>query len=402
MTRRVQSTLSILTALLPIAVAGCSGGETPPSAGLPGGAAARLELEASYPEALSFLNSVRETADGSVLVADPLSQVVLRIDLITGAADTLGQVGEGPQEYKQPDQVFPLPGDSTLLVDIGKLRLTVIDPAGTFHSGMAMASTTDEGRMSVIMPRYVDGLGRLYDTGSGGMGEGPPDSTLVLRYDRATEGVDTMGWIWRPEPRVTRSGSSVRMMSTQMEGRDDWAVGPEGQFAVVKVDDYSVVWRYPDGRTVAGPPNRVETRRIADSDKIAFLEQRTASGLMMMVTSSSSGANTMAMTRGGAGMMGDEPNLTDYEWAEDFPPFRPDRSRVSPTGELWVERWLPATMDPQMDIFDGAGMKLGTVGLPPGRELIGFGSTADGSPAVYLVRTDEFDLKWLERYRVLR
>jgi hypothetical protein len=402
MNRRAQPPLAILTSILPIALAGCSGGEAPPSSGLPGGAAARLELEASYPEALSFLNSVRETADGSVLVADPLSQVVLRIDMVAGAADTLGQVGEGPQEYKQPDQVFPLPGDSTLLVDIGKLRLTVIDPAGMFHSGMGMASATDAGRMSVIMPRYVDARGRFYYTASGGMGEGPPDSTLVLRYDRATEAVDTMGWIWRPEPRVTRSGSSVRMISTQMEGRDDWAVGPEGQFAVVKVDDYRVDWRYPDGRTVAGPPNPVETQRIMDSDKLAFLEERTSSGLIMMVTASPSGPNNMTMSRGGAAMLGDEPDLMDYEWAEDFPPFRPDRSRVSPAGELWVERWLPVSRDPQMDIFDGAGVKLGTVDLPPGRDLIGFGSAADGSPAVYLMRTDEFDLKWLERYRILR
>ena len=77
-------------------------------------------------------------------------------------------------------------------------------------------------------------------------------------------------------------------------------------------------------------------------------------------------------------------------------------SRVSPAGELWVERWLPASRNPQMDVFDGEGSRLGTVDLPEGRTLIGFGTTADGSPAVYLVRTDEFDLKWLERYRVLR
>jgi hypothetical protein len=402
MNRRAQPPLFILTALLPIAVAGCSGGEAPPSSGLPSGAAARLELEASYPEALSFVNSVRETADGSVLVADPLSQVVLRIDLLAGTADTLGRVGEGPQEYKQPDQVFPLPGDSTLLVDIGKLRLTVIDPAGTFHSGMAMAAATGDGRLDVIMPRFADAQGRLYYTGGFSMGEGPPDSTLVVRYDRATEAVDTMGWIWRPEPRVTRSGSSVRTMSTQMEGRDDWAVGPEGQFAIVRAEDYSVEWRYPDGRTVSGSPNPVEVQGIADADKLAFLERRSSSGLMMMVTASPSGPNNMTMMRGGAGMMGDEPNLMDYEWAEVFAPFRPDRSRVSPAGELWVERWLPASRNPQMDVFDGEGSKLGTVDLPEGRELIGFGTTADGSPAVYLVRTDEFDLKWLERYRVLR
>jgi hypothetical protein len=55
-----------------------------------------------------------------------------------------------------------------------------------------------------------------------------------------------------------------------------------------------------------------------------------------------------------------------------------------------------------MDVFDGEGVRLGFVALPEGRQLIGFGSTADGETAAYLVRSDEFDLKWLERYRVVR
>ena len=95
-------------------------------------------------------------------------------------------------------------------------------------------------------------------------------------------------------------------------------------------------------------------------------------------------------------------NLPDFHWAEEFAPFMPDRSLVSPMGHLWVQRWLPADKAPRMDVFDGEGEKLGSVELPMGRQLIGFGTTADGTPAVYLVRTDEFDLKWLERYRVIQ
>ena len=386
-----------------LALLACSGGEGVPSSGLPAGAAARLELEASYPEPFSFLNSVREREDGTVMAADPLSQVVLRLDLLAGAADTLGRVGEGPEEYQQPDQVFPLPGDSTLLVDIGKMQLTVIAPDGTLHSGMKMATAGEDGRFEVILPRAVDAQGRIYLTGSRGVREDfPPDSTLILRYDRASEATDTMGWIWRPEPIVERSGSSVRMMSPQMEGRDDWAVGPEGAFAVVKVAEYSVEWRHPDGRISKGPPNPVEPRSIQDEDKQAFLDRRSSDGLMMMVTQSSSGGMNMMMSRGGAGMGGVEPALTDFQWAEAFAPFRPDRARVSPSGQLWVERWLPMDVNPQIDVFDEEGVKVGTVDLPPGRELIGFGSTGDGASAVYLVRTDEFDLKWLERYRIIR
>ena len=93
-----------------LALTACSAGEAPPSTGLETGQFARLELEVAYPEAFSFLNGVRELSDGSIMVADPLSQVVLKLDLVAGMADTLGRVGEGPGEYMQPDQVFPLPG----------------------------------------------------------------------------------------------------------------------------------------------------------------------------------------------------------------------------------------------------------------------------------------------------
>jgi len=391
-----------ISLLVAMAVAGCSGGDGSPTSGLEEGQYAVLELEAQHPEAFSFLNTVRERSDGSLLAADPLSQVVLRLDMAAGTADTIGRVGQGPDEYMQPDQVFPLPADSTLLVDIGKVQFTIIDPQGGFHSGMKMAAPSDDGRMNLVMPQFVDGMGRVYYTASGGLNEeGPMDSLRIVRYDREAREATDIGEVWRPEPIVTRSGDNVRMMSVQMAGRDDWAVGMDGSFAVVRAEDYSVEWHYPDGRVVEGPPIPVATQSISEDDKLAYLENRGSGGLMVSVSQSSSGAMEMGMSRGGGGMR-PEWNLADFEWAEEFPAFRPDRSRVSPEGHLWVQRWLPPDETPRMDVFDGSGQKLGTVELPPARELIGFGTTEDGSPAAYLVRTDEFDLKWLERYRIVR
>lgn len=384
-----------------VALSGCSGEEPSPEAGLEAGHYAVLELEAQHPEPFSFLNRVRERADGTVMAADPLSQVVLRLDMVTGTADTLGRVGEGPEEYLQPDQVFPLPADSTLLVDIGKVQLNVIDPQGSFHSGMKLATADEEGRMNMIMPRSVDDQGRVYYAASGGLGaENPPDSTRIARYDRRTGETEDMGWAWRPEPIVTRSGGNVRIMSVQMAGRDDWAVGSDGELAIVRAEGYSVEWHYPDGRVVTGPPNPVESRNISEADKVHYLENRSSGGLMVSVTQSSSGGMEMGMSRGGSGMRA-EWNLADFQWAREFPPFRPDRSRVSPRGHLWVERWLPPGEHPRMDVFDGEGRKSGIVELPAGRELIGFGTTGEGGAGVYLLRTDEFDLKWLERYRII-
>ena len=74
------------------------------------------EPEATFPEGFAFVQRVRELTDGRVLVADPLGQVLLIVNLAAGTADTLGGVGQGPEEYRQPDAVWALPGDSTLLV----------------------------------------------------------------------------------------------------------------------------------------------------------------------------------------------------------------------------------------------------------------------------------------------
>ena len=78
-----------------------------PVLGLP---VATLEFEASYPEGFSYLNGVRELPDGRVLAADPLGQLLLRIDLATSTADTLGGSGPGPRSTSSPTRSSPFPG----------------------------------------------------------------------------------------------------------------------------------------------------------------------------------------------------------------------------------------------------------------------------------------------------
>ncbi len=152
--------LLVLPCLLTTALGGCEN----ELEDVQDGRVATLELDATYPEPFSYLSGVRELTDGRILAADPMSQVLLRIDLETGAVDTLGRHGKGPQEYEGPDQVFPLPGDSTLLVDLGNGRLTVIDPEGTFANWTPMSSPTDDGRLRTVHPRFVDAAGNLYAT----------------------------------------------------------------------------------------------------------------------------------------------------------------------------------------------------------------------------------------------
>jgi hypothetical protein len=54
----------------------------------------------------------------------------------------------------------------------------------------------------------------------------------------------------------------------------------------------------------------------------------------------------------------------------------------------------PGDATPKYDRFDAAGRLVGQVTLRPRSRVVGF-----GAGTVYVVRTDEDDLQYLERYR---
>ena len=75
------------------------------------------------------------------------------------------------------------------------------------------------------------------------------------------------------------------------------------------------------------------------------------------------------------------------------PPFPPNGLSVTPEGQAWVRRHTVAGAAPEYDVFDSEGNRLRTVVLPEDTRVVGFG---EGS--VYVSRTDEYDLQWLEKY----
>jgi len=362
---------------------------------------ATLVLEATYPDGFSYLSGIRELSDGTVMVADPLAQLLLRLDMDEGSSDSLGRVGGGPGEFRQPDQVFPLPGDSTLLVDLGKAVLTVVGPHGGFYEGTSMVRPSPDGRMNILTPRFADEAGMIYHEVSRPRQGGAPDSVAAVQFDRATESSDTVALVWVPEPPARRMGSRSRVLATVLEPRDEWAAGRDGAVAVVRANGYRVDWFFPDGRRVTGPENPYEPIRVGEADKERALEELIAGAVSARSTATRSGTTSMSMSRGGPPGAGAGPSVNDFGWAELFPPVRTNGVRVSPEGRAWVERMLPHDAPPRVDVFDGEGIRLGYVELPLGSRLLGFGAGADGERKVYLVRTDEVGLKWLERHRVV-
>jgi hypothetical protein len=187
-----------------------------------------------------------------------------------------------------------------------------------------------------------------------------------------------------------------------LEARNAWAVGDDGRVAVVHAQEFSVEWLFPDGRVVHGPPNPYPTHQTGRAEKEAVLSGMRSSGISMTSVGPRGGGVERMTMRRGISWDGGGPSVDDYEWAETLPPFHSDRVRVSSRGELWVERYLPVDSLPQVAVFDEEGRFRGVVMLPARTQLLGFGLGPEGHEVAYLARTDEYDLRWLERYRVLR
>ena len=350
----------------------------------------QLESDVSFPEPFGYVGGLTVLSDGRVLIADPLGQVLVVIDMDTGVADTLGRVGSGPQEYRQPDAAFPLPGDSTLLVDLGNGRLTVVGPDGVFGETSPIPHELAGGRMTIVMPRFVDAMGRIYFQPESFTAAGPADSAAIARLDRETDTVDTLGAVMLSPSSESRVGGRVLMSRGPLHLRDDWAAGSDGRVAIVHAQDYSVEWILPNGETVRGPATSYERVRVGRAEREKWIENQAVESIDVRMMMSASGERSMQFSRGGGG--GSGRGADAYDWPDELPPFRPKRSRVAPDGTLWVERYVSAGRPPVIDVFDSRGRKTGEFTLAAGRQVAGFG---DG--VVFLVYTDDVGLQWMER-----
>lgn len=362
-----------------------------------GGVAERrlTTADARFPHTFSSIRGLRELPDGRVMVADGIDEVVMIADLKTGKGDTLGRVGQGPGEYKSPDALYPLPGGGTLLVDLGNGRHNYLGPDGRYRESSPIAQGSPP-RMSIIIPRGVDGQGRVYyQPAMGGARGGIPDSASVVRWNRASSSFDTVARVKLPEMKTESSGTPNNQRMSQRPRpfpvQDSWNVGPNGQVAIARGREYRVDWITADGRVVRGRPVVVTPVPIRDADKREWVAE-SANGLRVQMENRN-GQMTMSFGRGGNADAEEDNAIEATEWPAAKPPF--SAVFVSPAGEAWVERSVPAGSPRVMDVFDATGNLKMRVTLPAGRRLIGF-----GNGVIYLRHADENDLQHLERYRI--
>jgi len=233
--------------------------------------------------------------------------------------------------------------------------------------------------------------------GAGGPG-GLPDSILVARWNPETDRTDTVAALKQPERKIQRGGGNVMMMPIPYSPSDAWAVSWDGAVGVARGSGFRIEWTDADGASTIGPEVEYQPLVIGQADKDEWLEARAnpAGGGMFITMSAGGGGGGGGNVRAapaprGARMEG--PQVADEDWPEVKPPFPPSAVSATPEGRLWVRRHVSPGAHPEYDVFDGNGFRVGTVVLQESARVVGF-----GEGVVYVARTDDDDLQWLERY----
>lgn len=348
--------------------------------------------DAEFQESFDQVTALRELPGGKVLLVDLGPKALIMADFKSGTQTTIGRNGQGPGEYQFPGALIPYPGDSTLLVDLVSRRLLTVSADGKLGKTIPYPDAIQ----GLAQPKGADRQGRIYLQGSAfrvGDGDGSgaiPDSAPVVRWDRATNRLDTLIKVKIPATKVQRTGTSnarvVMMRPQPFAPQDEWVVTTDGRVGIARVADYHVEWI--GDRPAKGPPVAIQPIKVGDGDKQAFMDAIKNSRNRITINNGGPG-------RGGQEIKPPEPSADEFDWPEYKPPFRGRSAVASPEGQMWVQRSATASDSvPAFDVFDASGNLTRRVFLPKGRQLVGL-----GNGTVYAVRTDEDGLQWLERYR---
>lgn len=360
--------------------------------------------DAEFSEPFTSVSGIRELKDGRVVAIDSRDKIVQVVDFKAGTGTKVGREGSGPGEYAFPMRLVPLPGDSSGVYDMLNARLLVVLPNGKPGPFVTIEQASSQGpgggtvRIGGSAPRYADASGRLYWTGqpfnAPRPGDTPKgaDSVPVLRYDRNSKKTDTLAWTRLAKNNVQTSGSSNNMsvrigMANPFQPRDEWAVTPDGRVLVLRAPEYRVEWYGPNGKgaTATIPYPQI---KVTEKHKDEWRESRKQQTSIMVTMN-----NGQRSVRTGP-PPADAPDPGN--WPEVMPPFLDNSVFVAPNGQVWVNRTRAAGDDsPKFDVIDASGKVSMQVVLPKKTRLVGL-----GNGTAYVVRTDDDDLQYLQRYRV--
>ena len=347
--------------------------------------------DATLAEEFSSIRGIRELADGRLLVSDYLDERVVLVDLGRGSVAARVTRGGGPREARLPTRLIPVPGDSTLLVDLGNNRLLLLDGSGR------AARTIPAERSGVMGVRGVDASGAFYFAVPGwaeGPNQLPNDSVRIVRWNPRAGAQEQVAVIQGDRMRsdIREPARTPRIPTVGYAAQDGWVVTDAGILRIVRAGGYRVESRAPGAAWVLGPSYSYPTRPVTAADRKAYVEQ-------FMATTPTSG-------KGENGGMGLTPKATAAElaalvrgtqFAERHPMFSASDVVSARGGRLWVGRPAEDGKPVLYDLFDDAGRRVTSVELPPGRRVMSVGVRG-----VYVVAESELGVQRLERYPLPR
>ncbi len=339
-------------------------------------------------EDFSFIRGVRELSSGKLLIADWVENRVVLADFTANTVTQVMREGPGPNELRLPMGLVRYRGDSTLLLDFGNSRISVLTPAGRAAytilaeapgaSGVRGASPS--GEFFFAFPSWAERENAL-----------PDDSVRLIRWrpgiDARTNVAVVQGTRWRKdrspamEPRLPMVGYAAQ---------DGWTLTPAGALVIVRSAPYRVEVLTADGAKQVGPALETTRRPVTLDDKRRFVREFAVGGAQ-------SG-------RGENGGMGRAPEATARqlardveltEWATEHPPF--DAGAV--LADLRERVWVGAEAEPgkprRYDVFDLTGRRVMQVEIGAGRRIAHV-----GAQGVYVIAEDADGIQRLERYKV--
>jgi hypothetical protein len=320
-------------------------------------------------EPFTNVSAVRELSDGRLIVVDAGNQSVHLVDFKTRSVEQIGRAGSGPGEYKSPGTLLALGGDTTWVADPGNARLLEIGPNAKPTRAIADAWPLADGRPGTRLPRGIDARGRGYLPGRAvntrpGSGVVQADSSALIRSARGSTAEDTLGYI-HLSPRkidIAQSNGAIRSVSIiipPFPSQDGWVVFPDGSVALVRTGNYRVDWVLTDGRRVAGRAIPFTPVRVTDADK----KKRA-------------------------------PAAPEPDWPEMKPPFVYAGVLAGADGNVWIPRYASADdTRSHYDVIDRRGAIVAQVDVPNLGKVVGF-----GTKSIYVVRIDDDDLQYLQRF----
>ena len=350
----------------------------------------------TLPESFSRIVAVRELSDGRVLVLDAGEHRLIFGDLQQHRVAPVGRAGSGPSEYRLPRALLAFRGDSSILTEPARLTsVQIIAPDGN------ILSVTPGGR--AVVPARIDFFRTAADTNgnlyaqvvrkatTAGRNPIDQDSALIERINLRSGRRDTVAVISRksvlPEGEVQVSmrptaEQPFRASVPPFATRDLWTVLPDGRVVVASALPYRVQVIHASRTSIASSPVAFKPVSVDEAHKEGWrAEKRRPTAITVFDAAGVRGQERVLPT--------EEPEI----WPLTLPPFLDQPLRVGADGTIWIERTVPSNSSGTVDIFDEAGKRVSQLRLPKGRRLAGIGRRT-----VYLVRFDENDLQYLERW----